>query len=216
MAYIYKTGRAELHDQIKKHAHVISGKVLDIGSSSFARYQNLFTFSEYIKMDVEKKKGVDVVGKIENLPFPDNSFDSIVCTQVLGDVFELKKAFMEMKRVLKPNGVALITESLFDPLHDEPNDFWRFTEHSLNRLAKEAGLNVEIIEKRGGFWSMMVQLKARYAIELLHANKWFIGRLMSPFLKVEGTIARFLDRIDSSQSNKSFTHGYILIIRKHA
>ena len=62
----------------------------------------------------------------------------------------------------------------------------------------------------------MVQLKARYAIELLHANKWFIGRLMSPFLKVEGTIARFLDRIDSSQSNKSFTHGYILIIRKHA
>ena len=90
-------------------------------------------------MDVEKKKGVDVVGKIENLPFPDNSFDSIVCTQVLGDVFELKKAFMEMKRVLKPNGVALITESLFDPLHDEPNDFWRFTEHSLNRLAKGSG-----------------------------------------------------------------------------
>ncbi len=216
MAYIYKTGRAELYDQIKKHSHFIHGRVLDIGSSSFARYQGLFTFSEYVKMDVEQKSGVDVVGKIENVPFPDNSFDSIVCTQVLGDVFELQKAFSEMKRILKPNGVVLITESLFDPLHDEPNDFWRFTEHGLRHLAKDAGLSVEIIEKRGGFWSVMAQLKARYVIELLHANKWFLGRIMSPFLKIEGVLARFADKLDSSRANRFFTHGYILIARKNA
>lgn len=216
MAYIYKTGRAELYDQIKKHSSVINGRVLDIGSSSFARYQGLFKYSEYVKMDVEEKKGVDVVGKIENLPFPDNSFDSIVCTQVLGDVFDLKKAFSEMKRVLKPNGVALITESLFDPLHDEPHDFWRFTEHSLRQLTQEAGLGVEIIEKRGGFWSTIAQLKARYMIELLDANHKWYARLLSIIFKIVGRTGRFLDRIDTSKANKSFTHGFILIARKNA
>ncbi|HLP44243.1 MAG TPA: class I SAM-dependent methyltransferase [Candidatus Nanoarchaeia archaeon] len=216
MAYIYKTGRAELHDQIKKHASVITGRVLDIGAGSYSRYQNLFKFTEYVRMDIAPGKGVDAVGTIESIPFPDNSFDSIVCTQVIGDVFDLEKAFAEIKRVLKPNGVALITESLLDPLHDEPHDFWRFTEHSLRALSIRAGFTVETVEKRGGFFSIMAQLKARYMIEFFHANRWFLGRLMSPLLKIEGMFARFLDRIDPTQANKSFTHGYILIIRKHA
>ncbi|MEK7185730.1 MAG: class I SAM-dependent methyltransferase, partial [Patescibacteria group bacterium] len=165
MSYIYKIGRIKLREQIRKHSKYIQGKVLDIGAGNFSRYKDLFNFTEYIKMETTPGEGIDVVGRIETIPFESNSFDSIVCTQVLGDIYELPKAFGELHRVLRPGGTVLITESLFDPLHDEPNDFWRFTSHSLRRLAEDSGFTIVTIESRGGYWSVMAQLKARYWIE---------------------------------------------------
>ncbi len=216
MSYIYKTGRIELREQIKRYAYFIKGRVLDVGAGGFSRYKDLFDVSEYVKMDIESGEDIDIVGRIENIPTPNNSFDGIVCTQVLGDVYDLRKAFSELHRVLKPEGVVLITENLFDPLHDEPNDYWRFTRHSLRRLAEDAGFEVKILEHRGGYHSIMAQLRARYWIERLSVNgKWF-ARLFSFVLKIFGTWARILDRKDKSRASKLFTHGYILIARKRA
>lgn len=216
MSYIYKTDRIELREQIKRHAGFIKGRVLDVGSGGFSRYIDLFKFDEYIKMDIESGKNIDIVGRVENIPSKDGSFDSIVCTQVLGDVYELQKAFSEFYRVLKSGGTLLVTENLFDSLHDEPNDFWRFTEHSLRRLAEEAGFEVKVLEHRGGYRSVMAQLKARYWIECFSINgKWF-ARPFSFLMKILGQRAISLDRKDKNPVNKTFTHGYILIARKNA
>lgn len=216
VSYIYKTGRAELQDQVKKYAGFVSGRVLDVGAGSYPRYKHLFTFKEYVRMDIAPGEGIDVVGKAEKIPVAENSFDSIVCTQVLGDIYEPQKAMSEMHRVLRTGGTVLITESLFDPLHDEPHDFWRYTEHGLRRLAKDAGFNVEVLERRGGYQSVMAQLRARYWIERLNAGKKWYARLLSFFFKVSGKWARFLDKKDTSHAGKLFTQGYILIARKHA
>lgn len=216
MSYIYKTGRIELQEQIKRHANYIKGDVLDIGAGSYPRYKNLFKYKTYIGMDIAPGKDIDVVGKIEAIPLPESSFDSIVCTQVLGDVYEPSKAFKEIHRVLRPEGVVLITESLFDPLHDEPYDFWRFTEHSMRKLAEDSGFKIEILERRGGYHSVMAQLKARYWIERLHAHKKWFSRIVSFIFKILGKWALMRDRKDTSRAKSIFTHGYILIARKHA
>jgi ubiquinone/menaquinone biosynthesis C-methylase UbiE len=121
-----------------------------------------------------------------------------------------------MYRVLRPDGVALITESLFDPLHDEPYDFWRFTEHSMRKLAESSGFKIEVLERRGGYHSVIAQLKARYWIERLSAHKKWFSRIMSFILKIRGKWALFRDTKDTSKANTIFTHGYILIVRKHA
>ena len=57
---------------------------------------------------------------ITNIPFPDNSFDYIICSHVLGHVFDEKKAIEEMKRVLKKHGTAFIM-TLINP--DNPETF---------------------------------------------------------------------------------------------
>lgn len=216
MSYIYKTDRIELYEQIKQHARFIKGRVLDVGAGSYSRYIDLFKFDEYVKMNTEPGKNTDLVGKIENIPSEDATFDSIVCTQVLGDVFEVQKAFSEFYRILRLDGVLLLTENLFDSLHDEPNDFWRFTEHSLRRLAGDAGFEVKILERRGGYRSVMAQMKARYLIERFSINeKWFV-RPFSFIMKILGEWARFRDHKDKSHANQIFTHGYILIAQKNA
>ncbi len=214
MTYVYKTGRAELRDQVRRHAGAVNGRVLDVGAGSYPRYRDLFSCKEYVRMDITPGEDIDAVGKVEAIPFPDASFDSIVCTQVLGDVFELARAFSEMHRVLRPSGALLVTESLFDPLHDEPHDFWRFTPHSLRRLAEDACFVVEVLEARGGYRSVMAQLRARYWLERLRpAHPWFT-RILSRILKTLGERARRKDRADRGPANKSFTHGYLLVARK--
>ncbi len=62
-----------------------------------------------------KQNNVDACLKVGNvfdiLPYKDNSFDAIVCVQVLQHAFEkeIKNAISEIKRILKPNGLLFIT-----------------------------------------------------------------------------------------------------------
>ena len=47
-------------------------------------------------------------GNIENLPFPDNSFDVVLCIGVVHHTPDSQKAIDEIYRVLKPDGQAMI------------------------------------------------------------------------------------------------------------
>jgi len=45
---------------------------------------------------------------ITEIPYADNDFDLIICSHVLGHVPDEGKAIREMRRVLKPSGIAII------------------------------------------------------------------------------------------------------------
>ncbi len=62
----------------------------------------------------------DHVADIMQIPFPDETFDYIICSHVLGHVPDEKKAVSEMYRVLKPGGEALVM-TVIDP--DNPETF---------------------------------------------------------------------------------------------
>lgn len=48
-------------------------------------------------------------GAIENIPFPDNSFDIVTCFETLEHIEDHEKAVKEIKRVLKPGGLTFIS-----------------------------------------------------------------------------------------------------------
>ena len=50
----------------------------------------------------------DVKADICNLPFEDNSYDTILCNHVLEHIPDDIKAMQELYRVLKPNGMAIL------------------------------------------------------------------------------------------------------------
>lgn len=51
-----------------------------------------------------------VLGHAEALPFPDSSFDLVVCYLVLLDIEDAQTALSEVVRVLRPGGTLLIAE----------------------------------------------------------------------------------------------------------
>jgi ubiquinone/menaquinone biosynthesis C-methylase UbiE len=106
----------------------------------------------YTSVDViqNKNNNVDIVADISSIPLPSNSFDVIICTEVLEHCFDTQKALLEMCRLLKPSGAIIITTPFNFCLHEIPYDFSRLTpfyiEYWLPRLGFKAP---EIIQPNG-------------------------------------------------------------------
>lgn len=91
-------------------------KVLEVGCGTGLLMKEIHkTASEVKGIDISeqmlakaKERGLDVrQGIAEDLPFEDNSFDLVYSFKVLAHVEQIKKAMLEMNRVLKPGGTLV-------------------------------------------------------------------------------------------------------------
>ena len=91
--------------------------------------------NEFIESDVVPEFGHRIVDATA-MDF-NEEFDVVLCVSVLEHVFDFKAALVNIRKALKPGGIAIISVPGFYPLHDQPADYWRFTEHSLRRLLSD-------------------------------------------------------------------------------
>jgi SAM-dependent methyltransferase len=85
-----------------------------------------------------------------DLPFQDESFDTVIRTDVLEHLPEPQNAIYNIARVLAPNGKLILGVPFQYQLHEEPLDFYRYTEFALRRFASLAGLDVIDLSRFGG------------------------------------------------------------------
>lgn len=108
----------------------LSGSIL--GISGLGAISNMFpkenkrTNISYPEYDVTNLKQIK-----------DDSYDIVICDQVLEHVTEPFKAVSEMRRVLKKGGLLILTTCLMNQIHAHPIDFWRFTPEALRYLCKD-------------------------------------------------------------------------------
>ncbi len=62
-----------------------------------------------LKKTSEKCDSARIAGDLHNLPFAKNSFDIVICSEVLEHTFSPENVFQELTRVLKENGVMVVT-----------------------------------------------------------------------------------------------------------
>lgn len=65
-------------------------------------------------------KKIDIVCDIVNIPEPDNSFDIILCSEVLEHIPEPQNALKEFSRLLKPGGKLILTAPFASLVHFAP------------------------------------------------------------------------------------------------
>lgn len=75
------------------------------------------------------------------LPAQDGSVDMIICSSVFEHDEMFWVTFLEMMRVLKPNGLVYINAPSNGVVHGWPVDCWRFYPDSANALTKWARRN---------------------------------------------------------------------------
>lgn len=88
-------------------------------------------------------------GDALRLPFGENCFDAVLLLDVLEHLPDAELALSEAVRVTRPGGSVIIQIPFLYPLHDQPYDFQRITEHGLCRLLSKHGLCVAYIQHTG-------------------------------------------------------------------
>jgi SAM-dependent methyltransferase len=124
-------------------AHASDALTLDLGSSA-GFYAALFP--RRVALDIRRERGVQVVGDALALCFPDATFDTVLCTEVLEHLPDPQRGIDEMFRVLKDEGTLLLTTRFLFPIHDAPGDFFRYTRYGLQHLLRRFEA-VEIVEE---------------------------------------------------------------------
>ncbi|HRP88523.1 MAG TPA: methyltransferase domain-containing protein [Edaphocola sp.] len=154
----YKFLIPDLLGAINKYA---KGRLLDVGCGN-KPYESEFpnAVTEYLGCDVAQsdRKVVDVICPATDLAFEDNNFDTVFCTQVMEHVYNHKKAFFEVSRVLKKDGLLIGSVPMAWPHHEEPYDFFRFTKYGLTGLLEEAGFEIVELKANGGKWALLGQM----------------------------------------------------------
>ena len=211
--YIFRPSRFLLNKRIAEASPYIRGKTLDIGAGGFDRYGGSFPLvTEYIRMDI---KGADIVGSIYDIPFEENTFDSLVSTQVFEHLAHPQKGALEMHRVLKKGGHALVTVPQWNELHEEPHDYFRYTRYGLESLFAEAGFTIVSITRVGGYYSTLAQMKIRFLLDKYHLHERpLLGRIASKLFSAYGQYMIAKDTKDESKANQKHAIGWCAVIQK--
>ena len=137
---------------LKHLGETVTGRVLDIGCSDQHVRQYLDRSCYYVGIDYYQtatrwyKSRPQIYADAQQLPFDEDSFDSVLLLDVLEHLPEPKSCIAEICRVLKPAGRFILQVPFIYPIHDAPLDFQRWTIHGLYKLMGEYGF--EVIETR--------------------------------------------------------------------
>lgn len=192
--------------------------VLEIGGgrvSTNHSYEDLFPHRHTYDIDPLRKP--DTVGDAHSLAFDDESFEVILCTEVLEHLHTPQKAIDEMRRVLKTDGILILTTRFVFPIHDAPHDYYRYTEYGLRHLFKDWNL-LELTAETASFSAVgalmqrlgfQTDLKGgKFSKVCLYSLAWIFDRLNFLIKKEYGDIRKL------SLTKNNFTTGYYLVARK--
>jgi ubiquinone/menaquinone biosynthesis C-methylase UbiE len=135
-------GRYALYQEVRAFSKGVTGNILDLGCGD-KPYSVLFRNSEYIGLDYEnsahesRNLSADIFYDGIKIPFENDYFDALLCTEVLTHVIDYSNIISEIHRVLKPGGTALITLPFLWFENEPPNDYYRFTSWGSKSLFTE-------------------------------------------------------------------------------
>lgn len=121
-------------------------QLLDIAPQIHAGAKAYFNKSAIKTLDIDPSSGADYITDLcvnNEFLIPAESFDIVVCTEVLEHTLHPFKAVDELERILKPGGVAVVSTPCNFRIHGPLPDCWRFTEHGLKQLFRNF-INIEI------------------------------------------------------------------------
>lgn len=154
-----------LEKAIEKHA---TGHLLDLGAGKAPLYSVYRPYVQEItcvdwKGTLHGTSYLDVTADLnKGIPFDDATFNTVLSTSVFEHLRFPHSIWRESARVLKPGGKLIVHVPFFYWLHEEPHDYFRYTEHALHMFCEENNLEVLSLESTGGGLAVVADLVARY------------------------------------------------------
>jgi SAM-dependent methyltransferase len=189
-----------------------SERVLDAGAGE-CRFKPVFAHARYVGVDFAlgdpdwNYSRLDTIGRLEELPFPDSSFDRVISIVVLEHTPEPGRVIAEFHRVLSPGGtVHLVVPHMWEE-HQRPHDYFRFTSSGMRYLMERAGLDVQRVEPVGGFFWMLSRRLMAVLSFTQNGWRWVLFPFLAPvFGLILPLCCYYLDYLDS---DRAYTLGFV-------
>ncbi len=148
-------------------------KILDAGAGEL-QYKKFCSHLKYTSQDFGQYDGqgnqeglqtktwdnskLDIISDITDIPVDNNSFDTIMCIEVLEHIPEPSKAIKEFARILKPGGKLIITAPFCSLTHFAPYYFANgYSKYWYKQILKHYGFNINEIQYNGNFFEYLAQ-----------------------------------------------------------
>jgi SAM-dependent methyltransferase len=208
--------RRRLRTEIVAALTLYAGKhVVDVGCGRKPYYRFVKDrVDSYVGVDradsLHGTEFIDVIGDALATGLPSSSADTVLMTQVLEHLEDPPGAIREANRVLEPGGHLILSTDFAWHLHEEPRDFFRFSEFGLRHLFSHGEFEVVRLRPVAGTWLTIGESIAyglrRFASRHLVAAPfaWLIGH-------VTQAVGLGLDRVSFDPKLAS---GYVVVGRK--
>jgi SAM-dependent methyltransferase len=199
---------------LRRHA---KGAILDLGCGKvplYGIYRDLVT--DVVCVDWATRGGVShldyAVDLNSRIPLPDARFDTILATDVLEHISHPAHLFQEISRLLRPGGVLIAGVPFLYWIHEEPHDYYRYTEFALRQLCVESGMTVLSLEPYGGAPEVTMDTIAKTLsygrFGTSHFGRWMVTAIV---LIGEACLGSSVGRRLSRATAHNFPMGYCLI-----
>lgn len=218
-----------------------NGRILDIGCGH-KPYAKFFS-CKYVGLDPFEEVNPDIIANAWEIPVLDNYFDGVILNQSLEHIEKTKETISEIRRVLKPGGVGIITAPQTMKVHSLPipvekiksamhsnlnkseiqywhNDYYRFTKFGLILLFKD--FEIISIRETNGYFGTILQLVNYFF------SSFGVKFIFSPIFLINNILGYIMDGFFNLATSPNVTQlkkfqnliystltlNYILIIKK--
>lgn len=148
-------------------------RILDAGAGEL-QYKKFCAHLEYVSQDFAQYDGrgndsglqmgswdqaqLDIVSDITDIPEPDASFDAVLCVEVLEHLPRPVVALKELARLLRPQGILILTSPFCSLTHYAPYFFHTgYSRYFFEYWLPEIGFEIIEIEYNGNYFEYMGQ-----------------------------------------------------------
>jgi SAM-dependent methyltransferase len=185
------------------------GRVLDAGAGN-GLYGHHFNHVAYEAADFEAVPGKEYSGNhyvcdLAAIPVADDRYDVVLFSQVLEHLPEPLAVLSELRRVLKPGGRIFASAPLFYEEHEQPYDYYRYTQFGLRHLFETAGFGELRIEWLEGYLGTVSYQLDVFSRALAGTNRWRRGAPLARRLSAAAARADLKRKITNLGHPKNYT-----------
>jgi len=208
--------RYYLDTALEAQNDLFKGIVLDVGGKKTNRRGDFVPpysqVDRWLFLNNDINSSPDILANLPSIPLDDSSVDVILCTEVIEYIYDYKKLLVEMKRVLKSEGILVLSMPFMYPLHaDSECDYYRITEPLIR---KELLTDFKIIEfyRMGGILSVIFDLIRAYLS--YQTKRTFSVKVSNRLLMSTSGLIKFFDK-KFSKNNYWINTGFLIIGKKN-
>ena len=214
--FLWASYRRKMLDYLQEHfKDLYYGVVLDIGGRDRGRFQKpKKKVNKWIFADINEQYNPDIILDVTDMNQIDkNSIDVINALELFEHVENIELGLKECNRILKKEGILILSVPFLFPIHADPCDFQRWTSAKWRNTLHKNGFKIENLIVMGKYYTHLAEIiKARLSIIKLRLTlKKFLINLLLPFLD---RLSKQDRKLNADSVLYKYHTGYFIIARK--